>query len=483
MSNQSKRFIQLVVPPMSNDYYGVSRSKDYPPLGLLSIATYLKNKTPSIHVEILDGEILSLKEIEDQIKGDVVGISVNILNYRNALRIARKAKEMGAMVVFGGAHASALSDLILQNRDYIDAVVVGDGEVAFCNIVDNKPFSEIENLVYRNQNEIKKNPVRFLNLDLLPFVNRKLVNQEIYFQNFRKQRSWSRFKRPDMIYSQKGCVWRMKTGGCLFCGRMDGKWRARSPEKVWEEITRLVTEQKVDYINDVSASITGNKEWVREFRNAKPATINPALEVYACAHEIDEEIIRIFSDLNVYKVFIGVESGDRLMLRRVGKPASPELHLKVLKALAKNGIKVTLGIVIGAPGENEETIAKTIKHAETLVEYGNVETISCSILVPVPGSKAYTMLLQHPKLKQKYEDDDDIDPIELERDWLRHFCKIDYPTAQKTVEEILSLVPLQSRMVMPKRNCSNQSLVFENFLAPQRLSLYGNPETYDHQTR
>lgn len=447
--------VQLIIPPILDGYHKVSRGGDYPPLGVLSIATYLKNKLPYVEIEILDGEILPLEEIEKRIQGDVVGIGVNILNYRHALRLARMAKESGAKVVFGGAHATGLWKIILRNRKYVDAVVLGEGEVSFTDIVKGKPLLQINNLAYRNGNEIKRNSIQFLNLDSLPFINREFVNQEVYFQNFRNQRPWSRFKRPMLIYSQKGCVWRMRTGGCVFCGRMDGKWRARNPKKVWEEITQLVSKWKVDYINDVSASIAGNKEWLREFCKAKPSTVNPALEVYACIHEIDKKIIEIFSRLNVYKIFIGVESGDKSMLRRVGKPASPELHLRVVEALSKKGFKVTLGIVIGIPGENEKTVKKTIKHVKSLVNYGNVETISCSILVPVPGSRSYTMLLHHPSLNRKYRNKDDIDPVELERDWLKYFCAIDYQTAKEAVEEILSFAPLQSRMAMLNETISN----------------------------
>jgi radical SAM superfamily enzyme YgiQ (UPF0313 family) len=445
--------VQLIAPPISDKYYGVSRSKDFPPLGLLSIATYLKNKIPDVEVEILDGEILSLKEIENRIKGNVVGIGVNILNYINALELARIAKENGATVALGGAHATALADVILKNRDYVDAVVLAEGEVAVLDIVKGKPFHKINNIAYLKANKINRTSIHLLNLDLLPSIDRALVDQKIYYNSFQKQRPWTRFKRPALIYSQKGCVWRMKTGGCLFCGRMDGKWRFRTPKKVWEEISQLVKQDGIDYINDVSSSITGNRNWLRRFCEEKPLNINPAFEVYACVHEIDEEVINLFDTLNVYKVFIGIESGNNTMLKSIGKPPLTEYHLKLANTLSNKGIKLTLGVVIGAPGETENSFRETIEHVKRIVEIGNVETISCSILVPVPGSPAYKMLLQHKKTGKKYINRDDLDAIELEEDWLNSFCSIDYRIAQEAVEEILKLAPLRSSMAMPKQNC------------------------------
>jgi len=446
--------VKLVQPPMSDGYHGVSRSKDYPSLGLLSIATYLKHKDPSVQVEILDGEVVSLEKVETQTNGDIVGISVNILNYKNAIEIAKKAKESGATVIFGGAHAIALADVILRNREFVDTVVTGEGEVALADIIAGKPYKQICNLCYRNNGRVIKTPPLLQNLDSLPFPDRTFVNQDIYFQNFARQRPWCHYKKPALIYSQKGCLWRVKTGGCLFCGRMDAGWRARSPEKVWEEISQLVSEHGVDYINDVSGSIAGDRTWLKYLCETKPPDVNPALEVYACAHELDNKVIDIFTKLNVYKVFLGVESGTNVMLQRIGKPPLAYCHLNVLRALNSRGIKATLGVVIGAPGETEETIRQTVNHIERLVEIGNVETISCSILVPVPGSQAYSMILQHPELKEKYSSQDDVEATELEKDWLEYFCFIDYPSAREAVEEILALAPLRSSMALAKQTRS-----------------------------
>jgi len=451
LSMTPKHNVKLVQPPMSDGYHGVSRSKDYPSLGLLSIATYLKYKIPAVQVGILDGEVLLLEEIENQINSDIVGISVNILNCRNALKIAEKAKENGAKVILGGAYAAPLADVILRNREYVDIVVTGEGEVTFADIVAGKPYEQIYNLCYRNKGSIIKTPYVLQSLDLLPFPDRTLIKQDIYYQNFSRQRPWYHCKKPALIYSQKGCLWRLKTGGCLFCGRMDPGWRARRPKRVWEEISQLVEEHGVDYVNDVSGSITGNKTWLKRFCEMKPKDINPALEVYACVHEIDAEVIDIFAKLNVYKVFIGVESGNNAILRRIGKPPLASCHPNVLRALNSREIKATLGVVVGSSGETEETIRQTVNHIERLVEIGNVETISCSILVPVPGSQAYNMILQHPALKEKYSSQDDIEATELEKDWLEHFCFIDYLSAREAVEEILDLAPLRSSMAMKKQ--------------------------------
>src|SRR5215510_13187276 len=77
--------------------------KPYPPLGLLYISSHLKAR--GFAVEILDATFLdietALKSLEVKAP-KLVGIYVNLITRRNALRLVAKCKEIGAVVVLGG---------------------------------------------------------------------------------------------------------------------------------------------------------------------------------------------------------------------------------------------------------------------------------------------------------------------------------------------------------------------------------------------
>jgi radical SAM superfamily enzyme YgiQ (UPF0313 family) len=148
MKNSSVQLIQMI-EDNKGPYYFAERTA--PPLGLLSIATYLSETILDMKVEILDNAILSTEDIRRNINADLVGFSVNLWNYSKSLEMAKIAKEKGAITIMGGHHASSVAKNILKNRDYIDYIIIGDGEKAFTDLAGGNDILDIENLVYRSK--------------------------------------------------------------------------------------------------------------------------------------------------------------------------------------------------------------------------------------------------------------------------------------------------------------------------------------------
>ena len=67
-------------------------------------------------------------------KGDVVGISVHTGNALRGYEVGRIARERGATVVYGGIHATLFPEEPFE-RGYADAVVKGDGDVAWGRVL------------------------------------------------------------------------------------------------------------------------------------------------------------------------------------------------------------------------------------------------------------------------------------------------------------------------------------------------------------
>src|SRR3989338_7215214 len=139
MKNKYK--IQLVFPEGGSK---LSSSGILPPVGIISLATYIKSRKLNLEVQLFDGEVISQKEIIENLDGDLVGISVTGANYHNALEIASEAKKKGAKVIFGGPHATIKHKQILEKQDCIDAVVRGDGETALYEFVEANITGEYE---------------------------------------------------------------------------------------------------------------------------------------------------------------------------------------------------------------------------------------------------------------------------------------------------------------------------------------------------
>jgi radical SAM superfamily enzyme YgiQ (UPF0313 family) len=437
--------IQLVLPP-----FGKGKSKDilsgwWEPLGLLSIATYLKQCVPNVNIEILSGEVLSFSKIKHKIKKsnpNFFGISPNIVNYRICIELAQIAKLKGAKVVFGGHHATHLARTIVKNRSsLVDVVIRYDGELAFTKLIKNIELKKIKNLVFMEKNKnIEENPIEFLNLDEIPFIDYSFIDLKPYFRNFiKKYPIETNFKRPICFISHRGCVWREKTGGCIFCARADPKWRGRDPKRIWEEIKSLEEKYKIDSIIDVGDDFLGNKDWVWKIYQSKPKNLDVGIQfIYCRPDDINEKTVKVLKGLDVSTVFIGAESGDISCLAKSFKGITLKQQLKAVKLLHKNGIHVMISFILGLPGENSSSLKNTLNQAKILNDVGT-DIIFCNILLPLPGSKAFSLLLGIPELSRKYKDSDDFDINELRNDWFKHFCKVDMEEVRSVQSKIIFL--------------------------------------------
>lgn len=420
----------------------------YPPLCLVWLGSYIKKELPSYEVEILDGEILSQQDLEGRINGDVVGFSVHAGNYSTALPLAEKAKKKGAKVIIGGPYASVIPQQILKKREFIDVVVVGDGEEALLNYVTGQPIEKIPNIVYRKRDKIKFNSSRNTNMNSV-HLDYDLVNLEPYFERFKKDpevQVATHFTKGGVVCSQKSCLWREKSG-CVFCTIPGGEWRAKKVENVWQEIRELVENYKIDYIWDVSSSFTENKMWLDEFVKKKPRDLNPAFRIYARSSGIDQETAELLHQINCYTVYIGFEAADDKMLRALNKGETIKDHYRALECLAKYGTHVIPSFVLGAPGEGEDSLKNTVNFAKKIKnEFKNIAFIVSSPLVPLPGSRAFYMISQK---MPNYLEMDLFNWEALRKDWASSFCNTSYEKIREANDEILSLSSSRKVIVLP----------------------------------
>jgi p-methyltransferase len=63
-------------------------------------------------------------------------------------------------------------------------------------------------------------------------------------------------------------------------------------------------------------------------------------------------------------VFLGVESGDAEMLKKMNKMAKPERYKWGMQGLQERGIATYTSLICGFPGETEETVKNTIAFIE-----------------------------------------------------------------------------------------------------------------------
>lgn len=442
--------ITFINPKVSQDYTG-PRAKIYPPLGLLSLATYLNlHLETKVDLSVVD-EVIVEQIPEGAYDSDIVCIGVNSFNYENGLRHVTKAKERGALVILGGPHATVLPERIMTLRPEVDFIITHEGEVGLLQLIQNiiegtHDFSDIPNLYYRKDNEIKAS-TKYLENDLmeLPLLDRSYLPMESYISNYqsgyKELLNRIEYKRPASIYSSKGCTWREKSkGGCIFCARLEKSVRFRKPEDIWTEISNLIEKNNVDHIWDISDDNLNDIEWFKRFVSLKPNNIEPKFFIYTRASNLKEEFIEYFKRLNVIEIYIGFESGDTEMLAASRKGSSLAQHFRAIDLISKNGIYIYPSFVLGLPGESEKSLENTYEFAKQITESCNFYRISSTILIPIPGSQAFQQLIHHEALShQRYEEKDLFDLKEMEREWAELFTNVDYGTLERYNREIIDL--------------------------------------------
>jgi len=413
--------VQLI-QPTTGPYRSNSRTGSYVPLGLVSIASYVKKKCPHTDIEIIDGEFVSHEDIIQKLDGDIIGITANTVTYPQAIELAAIAKESGAKVVLGGVYASAIPDLIWKSRKgIIDHLVVGYGEKPMVDIIKGKNSQLITN---------HEPP-----LDIVPYPDRSFVDLNEYIDTFKANHPTWPFRATN-IFTNIGCEWKAKSkGGCIFCSRSGQDPAYRNPRYVWQEIQELVEEYDIDYIVDFSDSTLQNLDKFTELVESKPRDLNPQWHIFARMDEINPHTLDLVKKLPCNHIFVGIESGNPDSYGAAGKMSgSPSKSLELAKLLRDYEIELTPSYVIGLPGENERSLQNTLEHAYRLHEITGFEEIFCCQLIPFPGSTAFDMLREKENI-----DSDVLDVEDLKKVWAENFCDADFQLMRECCDKVLEL--------------------------------------------
>jgi len=291
----------------------------------------------------------SIDEIIDS-KPDIVAFSVLSDEYRWACDTAAEVKKrMNVPIVFGGIHPTAVPEEVIE-RDFVDFVVVGEGEYAMLELVEalenGEPVHNIKNVWSKKNGTIIKNDVRppVQDLDSLPLPDKDLF--------FRKYPYCNTFYR---IMGSRGCVL-----SCSFCGNSylsklykdKGQlYRKRSPHNIIEELSLAKQKFPLTSVEFWDGVFTFDKEWLRELLSLYKQRIN--LPFCCCIHPamVDEETVQLLSESGCREVEIGVETIDpRARKDILHRYETNEQILNALNIINKHNILCPVDMIVGLPG-------------------------------------------------------------------------------------------------------------------------------------
>lgn len=320
-------------------------------------------------------------------KPDIIGFSVMTPSYPLALIMASFAKQYSdALVVFGGPHPTLCPEDVAQSP-YVDAVVVGEGEIAFLELVKgfrsmDKGFLRLTpSVVFREDGKIVANPLQPLikNLDELPYPD--------YTSLVRPEKA-DLIDRLGVMVS-RGCPYR-----CAFC--VDNLiWRKQSRFRlsvnVLEEIMFLSKNYNLRTLFFQQDSFLNRKDLAKSVAlGIKNAGLDISWWCAARADQIDEDLLKVSKESGLTTVILGIESGSQRILDLMNKRITLSQIERAVTILKKNGITTSAFFMIGVPDEDEADIKKTMSFMEKLP----LDFISLSVFTPLPGSVLFTRCIE-----------------------------------------------------------------------------------------
>ena len=378
--------IVFVNPP--NSYQ--DRTYLAPPLGLLTLASFLQQFGYEVDVLDLNLEMLDNCLIDDNFfyknavnrildkQPDIVGFTSMCLESHVSLEIAKRIKEQSSKIhtVFGGTHFGAIAREVLLNYSFADYAVTGEGEHASLSILnylsgisDGLP----QNVFYSKDNLIFTGEVspQILKMEEIPFPAYELVDLKRYFR-----------LNPAHLFNfeaGRGCVFK-----CSFCYsplHYGDNVRHKPPEIVVEELKKLV-DLGAKHLFFVQDNFLNSPKWAVEVcKQIANADIPITFECYTTYPQLKEQIIDMLAEANCIGVFTGIDAVSISSQQRMNKPflkSWEKTSEKLLHCLQKD-IMPICAFILEEPDQDIEKIESVIYTALECIRLGcevHINTLS-----------------------------------------------------------------------------------------------------------
>ena len=370
----------ILINPVYNE------RSEIPPLGLECIASVLLRD--GIDAAIIDLDVDRSKDPYDYLSRQIerydpaiVGITAMSNSFDSAVKVCQIVKKINPdiLAVLGGIHPTVLYGKILEEYKTVDAIVRGEGEYSFLELVnsffDAPSFLGIRGVSFRDGGKIINNRKRELikNLDGLPPPAHDLVKNEEY-----KMRS---------ISSSRGCF-----HNCSFCSIQSlyhNTVRVRCIMGIIKEIDHLIAlgAKRIMFTDD---NFTFSEKRVQHLCNEIVRHgFDEKVEFFAegIISDINKNprIAQILSDAGFKGIYTGAESGSKEILDYYRKGINSDDIYKGTICCIEQNLYPVVNFILYGPKDTVETMKQTIKLAKRLFENG-AEISYTETLIPYPGT-------------------------------------------------------------------------------------------------
>ncbi len=393
-------------------------------IGLAYIASFLETEGHEIAILCLCNFSFSyshkliLSKI-DEFKPEVLGIQMFTMNRVSSYRLVEYCSEKypNLKLVIGGIHASIMGEQIVKRYKNV-VVVVGEGEITFSELLsafeNGHNLDNIKGLVYWKNGKVVKTGERELNynLDSLPHPK-----HEIFFDSEPK-------RTTAYIITSRGCPFK-----CSFCCLhiiSKCKYRVRNINDVIAEIVELKNKYprlKTIQIHDDNFTLNNNR--VIDFcKKIIALSFDINFIASGMIKPVSEEMLYYMEKAGFKKLMFGLETGAEKLMPNTHKGVTKKDTEELFYKLKKHNFLITTFLMVGFPGENEDTVNETISFVKKLQKIKYNYIVGIGKLTVYPGTEIYQIMKNGNCISDDYWLTDGHTPfftVELDLNILRKF--------------------------------------------------------------
>lgn len=398
----SKFKILLINPAYISQLYTTTKDvhqamERKPPLGILSIGTYLRQDT-DFEVKLLDNQLEALKDEElarliRDYRPDVVGITVVSFKLYSAYRVTQVVKESSPSthVCWGGPHLSIFPKESLHLPG-VNSIILGEGQIPFTrlcqNLSDGRKIEDIQG-VYTIENEPDDHQFH----EYLHPNSNALPMPDITLLPYKKYRAFLTNDLMATAITSRGCPHR-----CIFCRLNFSNIRLLPIEKVIQLIESYL-DLGIKEIEFYDETFNLNIKRVIEFANhVIKKRLKFRWSFRGRVDVVNNEMLQLVKESGCQRIQYGVEAGTDRVLKILKKGTTVDDIRRCFELTNRVKIDTVAYFILGNPGETLEEMNRTIELAReikpTYLEYA-IFNIS-------PGTESYEMALQQEVIKRDY---------------------------------------------------------------------------------
>jgi anaerobic magnesium-protoporphyrin IX monomethyl ester cyclase len=370
-----------------------------PPYGIIQLAAYLEKEAKDVEIEVLDcnAQHVDWKDLQKHIETsnpDIVASSslatCNTYVVARTLETAKKANPE-ILTVTGGQHFTTTAQESLEAFPEIDVIVRGEGEQTITELVrnatDKAAQAKTKGISFRHKGKVVHTPPRPLieNLETLPYPGYHLVKNVMHKYHFAMMAGSD--APYALIEGARGCP-----HDCTFCTQWqhwEGKWRAKSPKRIAEEMEFCHQNYGSKFIwltdDNLGAGTRINDLADEIIKRKMPDDVTWFVQARCDDIVRNKEALPKLRRSGLYWVLLGVENPEPATLTNFRKGIVPEDARQAVKLLKENGIFAHTMFIIGNRKDTVQSISQVREFAQEL----DPDFVMFGILTPFPGTEIY----------------------------------------------------------------------------------------------